>query len=127
MAQKEKSIILSEKYGVNPSVTHCECCGKSIGVVMFGRLKGDVEAPKDVYMGLCDSCQSVVDQDGLLIIEVRDGETGNNPYRTGRITGITKDAKERMFHDISGNMAYMEHEMFQHIFGDVKFTAETKD
>ena len=94
---------------------------------MFGMLKGDVKAPKDVYMGLCDSCQSVVDQDGLLIIEVRDGETGNNPYRTGRITGITKDAKERMFHDISGNMAYMEHEMFQHIFGDVEFTAETKD
>lgn len=36
-----KSIKLSPKHGVNPSVTHCECCGKEIGVALFGRLKGD--------------------------------------------------------------------------------------
>lgn len=36
-----------------------------------------------------------------MIIEVRDGESGNNPYRTGRIIGITKEAKERMFKDVN--------------------------
>lgn len=115
---KEDSIILSEKHGVNPSITHCECCGKELGIALFGKLKGDAEAPRDVYMGLCDDCQSVIDQDGLMIIEVRDGEKGNNPYRTGRITGITKDAKERMFKDIKSNICYMEQSMFEPMFGE---------
>ena len=115
---KEDSIILSEKHGVNPSITHCECCGKELGIALFGKLKGDAEAPRDVYMGLCDDCQSVIDQDGLMIIEVRDGEKGNNPYRTGRIIGITKDAKERMFKDIKSNICYMEQSMFEPMFGE---------
>lgn len=114
----EDSIILSEKHGVNPSITHCECCGKEIGIALFGKLKGDAEAPRDVYMGLCDECQSVVDQDGLMIIEVRDGEKGDNPYRTGRITGITKDAKERIFKDIKSNICYMEQSLFEPMFGE---------
>jgi hypothetical protein len=113
-----KSIKLSPKHGVNPSVTHCECCGKEIGIAMFGKLKGDVEAPKDVFMGLCDDCQKVIDQQGLMIIEVRDGESGKNPYRTGRLVGITKDAKERMFKGIGSSICYMEHSMFQPMFGD---------
>ena len=111
-----KSIKLSPKHGVNPSVTHCECCGKEIGVALFGKLKGDKEAPRDVFMGLCDDCQKVIDANGLMIIEVKDGETGKNPYRTGRIVGITKDAKERMFKDISSPICYMEQSMFSQIF-----------
>ena len=37
----EDGIILSEKHGVNASVTHCECCGKEIGLclVNFVNLK----------------------------------------------------------------------------------------
>lgn len=111
-----KSIKLSPKHGVNPSVTHCECCGKEIGVALFGKLKGDKEAPRDVFMGLCDDCQKVIDANGLMIIEVKDGETGKNPYRTGRIVGITKDAKERMFKDISSPICYMEQSMFSQMF-----------
>ena len=112
-----KNITLSPKHGVNPSVTHCECCGKEIGVALFGRLKGDEEAPRDVAMGLCDDCQKVIDAKGLMIIEVRDGESGKNPYRTGRLVGISKDAKERMFKDINSPVCYMEHSMFQPMFG----------
>ena len=111
-------IILSPKHGVNPSVTHCECCGKEIGIALFGRMKDDAEAPRDVAMGLCDDCQKVVDSKGLMIIEVRDGETGKNPYRTGRIVGITKDARERMFKDVSSPIVYMEEFMFNRMFGE---------
>ena len=113
-----KGITLSAKHGVNPSITHCECCGKEIGIAMFGKLKGDVEAPRDVYMGLCDDCQKVIDQDGLMIIEVRDGETGKNPYRTGRIVGITKEAKEKMFKNVGSSVCYMKESMFGPMFGD---------
>lgn len=119
MANKDEGIILSEKYGVNPSVTHCECCGKEIGIALFGRLKDDVEAPRNVAMGLCDDCKKVIDSGGLMIIEVKDGESGKNPYRTGRIVGITKEAKEKMFKEYNAApMAYMEQSLFTKLFDE---------
>ena len=114
-----KSIKLSPKHGVNPSITHCEGCGKEIGIAMFGRLKGDAEAPRDVAMGLCDDCQKVIDQGGVMIVEVADGEgkkNPKNPYRTGRIVGCSKQYKER--NNISTPMIYMEYSMFNEIFGE---------
>ena len=113
------SITLSPKHGLNPSVTHCECCGKEIGIAMFGKLKGDKEAPRDVAMGYCEDCQKVIDQQGLMIIEVYNGASGNNPERTGRIVGITKNAKERMFKDITSPVCYMEQSMFSQLFNSV--------
>ena len=113
-----KSITLSPKHGLNPSITHCECCGKEIGIAMFGRLKGDKEAPRDVAMGYCEDCQKVIDQQGLMIIEVYNGTSGSNPERTGRIVGITKEAKERMFKDITSPVCYMEQSMFSPMFGN---------
>jgi hypothetical protein len=69
-------------------------------------------------MGLCDDCKSVINQQGLMIIEVRDGESGKNPYRTGRLVGITKDARERMFKDMKSSICYMEQSMFNPMFGE---------
>ena len=116
------SIRLSKQFGVNPSVTRCECCGKDYGLALFGTSWKDKEtgktaqAPMEVHMGLCDDCKKVVESGGLMIIEVRDGETGKNPYRTGRIVGISKEAKERMFKDINSNICYMEESMFSNMF-----------
>lgn len=109
-------IRVSEKHGMNPSVNHCKCCGKEIGLVLFGRMKGDVEAPRDVALGLCDDCQGVIDQGGVMIIEVRDGESGPNPYRTGRIVGCSKQFKERM--QISNPIVYMEAKVFSEMFDE---------
>lgn len=120
---KDDSIILSPKYGVNPSIAHCICCGKSIGVALLGELKGDVEAPRDIYDGLCDECESVVKREGALIIETRDGESGNNPYRTGRYVGISKDCKERLF--IEHPLSFMEHTLFEKLFGHIYEDEET--
>ena len=122
-----KSITLSPKHGVNPSVTHCECCGKSIGIAMLGQLKGDAEAPRDIAMGFCEDCQKVIDADGLMIIEVRNGESGPNPYRTGRIVGISKEAKNRIFKDLNQTVAYMEEEMFQKLFSNVEFNKQEEN
>jgi hypothetical protein len=121
MSKEKGSITLSPKHGVNPSILHCECCGKEYGIGLAGKLKGDAEAPKDVMYGFCDDCQKVINAEGLMIIEVRDGETGKNPYRTGRLIGITKDAKERMFKGINSPICYMEQSMFNAIFGKVEF------
>ena len=119
-----KSIRLSKQYGFNPSVTHCECCGKEIGIALFGtawkdpKTKKTAEAPRDVAMGLCDDCQSVVNQDGLIILEAYNNGEGKHPERTGRMVGITKEAKERMFKDITSHIVYMERDMFCKIFGE---------
>lgn len=116
------SINLSPKYGLNPSVLRCECCGKEYGIGLFGTGIKDkntgktVEAPQYMYQGLCDDCKKVVDAGGLLIIEVRDGETGKNPFRTGRLVGITKEVKERMFKDVNSPICYMEESMFNQLF-----------
>lgn len=113
---RDKGILLSEKHGVNPSITLCECCGKEIGIALFGKLKGDVEAPRYVHQGLCDDCQGVINQGGVMIIEVRDGETGRNPYRTGRVVGCTKEFKER--NNIEHPIVYMEKTLFSSIFDE---------
>lgn len=123
--KKDKGILLSPKHGVNPSLMKCECCGEDYGIAMLGKLKDDAEAPKEIYQGLCDSCQSVVDQGGLLVIEVKDGESGDNPYRTGRIIGLSKDAKERLGADTS--ICYMEESVFNKLFGNVEFKNNKED
>lgn len=117
-----KSIRISKQFGVNPSVTRCVCCGKNYGVALFGTAWKDpktgrtAEAPLEVYQGLCNDCQKVVDAKGLMIIEVKDGETGINPYRTGRLVGISKEAKERMFKNVHSPICYMEESMFSQMF-----------
>ena len=116
------SITLSPKHGLNPSILHCECCGKDYGLGMFGRLKGDEEAPKDIMHGFCEDCSKVIDQGGVMIVEVADGEgerNPKNPYRTGRIVGCSKQYKER--NNITTPMIYMEQSMFNEIFGKVEF------
>ena len=116
-------IRVSREFGVNPSVTRCQCCGKDYGIAMFGTSWKDpktgktAEAPREVYHGLCDDCKKVVESGGLMLIEVRDGEGGNNPYRTGRVIGISKEARERSFKDTKPGIAYMEHSLFEKLFG----------
>lgn len=116
-------ITLSKEYGVNPSVLRCKCCGKEYGIGLFGTSIKDkktgktAEAPPYMYQGLCDDCKKVVHAGGLLIIEVRDGETGENPYRTGRLIGITEEARERMFKEVKSPICYMEHSTFEQLFG----------
>lgn len=113
------AIHLSKKHGVNPSIEICAVCGKEMGVTLFGRLKNDAEAPREVCLGnLCDTCQGVVDAGGTLIIETVDDEPcSKNPTRTGRIVGITHEAAERLFHR-HAPVAYMVHTDFTNIFGE---------
>ena len=118
MKKKKDEIIISPKHGLNPSLLKCFACGKAAGVALLGKLKDDEEAPMEMTDQniFCDNCQKVINQNGLLVISVRDGETGNNPFRTGKMVGITKEAKERIFKDIKTNVCYMEDSVFSKLF-----------
>lgn len=116
---EKDSIALSPNHGINPSVCHCIVCGKEYGVALLGKLKDDKEAPRDIYQGLCKDCEGVIRKGGLMIIEVKDGETGDNPYRTGRIVGVTKEFKER--NHIDHPIMYMEEKVFSELFNEVEF------
>lgn len=120
MGKKKDEITLSPKHGLNPSLLKCFACGEDAGIAILGKLKDDEEAPREMTNPntFCTKCQSVIDQDGLLIVSIKDGEKGDNPYRTGKMVGITKDAKERIFKNIKSNFCYMEDTMFNQIFNN---------
>lgn len=65
-----KNIILSEKHGVNPSITVCPICGKEIGIALLGKLKGDEEAPRYIQRDICDECKAKVADNKCFVIAV---------------------------------------------------------
>lgn len=58
MTRKKDSITVSPKYGINPSLLKCPLCGKHTGIALLGKLKGDIEAPRETTGGLCDECRA---------------------------------------------------------------------
>ena len=85
-------LVLSEKHGVNASVMKCFYCGKDMGVALLGRLKDDVEAPRECVLNYepCDDCKKYMEE-GIIVIGVKDGSNEDNPYRTGEFLVITED------------------------------------
>jgi len=91
-------IRLSPKHGVNPAIPVCFYCGKSKNeIILTGRLKDDAEAPQRAVWSKapCDECAAFMKQ-GVICISTRNGESGDNPYRTGRFAVLTDEAIQRM-------------------------------
>lgn len=84
-----KNILLSEKHGVNPSMTTCFYCGEVTGIALMGKLKNDEEAPKECCISIepCDACKEKY-KDYCLVVE-KDRDEHANP--TGRWFAIKKD------------------------------------
>jgi len=98
LSQKDK-IILSKKHGVNPTIPVCYYCGKEKNeVALLGKLPGDAKADSKtvVDMSPCDDCAELMKK-GVMLIGVRDGEKGPNPYRTGSVMVVSQEAAERIF------------------------------
>jgi hypothetical protein len=94
----EKGIRLSPKHGVNPAIPLCYVCNEPKNMLLLvGRLPGDAEAPKHAVWDKepCDKCKGY-QQQGIILISVKDGEDGDNPYRTGGWVVMTEDAVRRV-------------------------------
>ena len=80
-----KGITLSPKYGLNCSIVVCPICKKDTSLALFGKLKGDIKAPKQIEGELCDECKKKY----ITIVEV---ESETNGRSTGRYAYIPKEA-----------------------------------
>lgn len=93
MDEKDKGIRISEKHGVNPSIECCLLCSKEMGIVLFGKLKGDAEAPKKVCTGsVCDDCKKSLEDNQLrCFINLAEGK-----YITLPDSCLSKDYLDRV-------------------------------
>lgn len=91
-------IKLSKKHGLNPAIPKCFYCGEDKNeIILAGRLPDDAEAPHGAVWDTtpCEKCADCMRQ-GVILIEVRDGESGRNPYRAGGWVVVKEDAIRRM-------------------------------
>lgn len=102
--RQEPLVYLHPEYGLNPTIPTCFFCGESKNeIVLLGikskAITGSEEAPMRGPVfdhEPCDKCAELMKR-GILLISVRDGESGNNPYRTGRLCVIREEAFKRIF------------------------------
>lgn len=102
-----KSIRISPKHGLNPTIPVCFFCGKPKNeLVLMGKLKGDAEAPKNVCLDYepCDACKAMF-EGNILLMGVMTTPNGDQPpiqdnlYPTGSYVVITREAAGRVFQD----------------------------
>lgn len=122
------SVKISKEHGINPSMDTCFICGKKTNIILFETAYKDengktAKAPmKTCTGGLCETCQKVIDQGGIFFIAVKDGESGNNPWRTGQIGALKEEAVQRMFPDFSyQKINYIEESAYKQIFESQTF------
>jgi len=92
-------IRLSEKHGVNPSISTCFYCGQDKNeLILAGKMKGDVEAPRRAVWSKepCDQCKGFMKK-GIICISVDEEKTTDkeNPYRTGCFAVVKQAVIER--------------------------------
>lgn len=101
-----KSIAISPNHGLNPSIPSCFFCGKPKNeLVLFGKLKGDVEAPKHFIMDYepCDACRNAFKAGVLFLGVTKDQPADRRPpiadslYPTGSFFVLKRDAVSKIF------------------------------
>ena len=107
------SIRISKKYGVNPTIPVCFWCGKKKNfVALLGKLKGDIEAPKNCVLDYepCDECKKNWSLGVALLGTSRKPLNDTLPpikdteeetlYPTGQWLVVTKEAAKRFFNEV---------------------------
>ena len=60
--------------------------------------------------------KNTIEKGGIFFIECKDGESGDNPHRTGRIIAVKESAVMGVFTNY-GKVNYMEQSIFEKFFG----------
>lgn len=128
-----KSIRVSPKYGVNPTVPVCFWCGEERGEIALmghigdGRKHEDFQAPMYSVIDFepCDKCKAQMSQ-GFTLMEATQRpnqrssvEFQRGVYPTGRYVVVKPDAVRRIFGDVSasaGGKAFLDSKVFREMF-----------
>lgn len=96
---KEEGILLSENHGLNPSIDTCIFCGKDMGIILFGKLEDDKEAPKKVCSGnLCNDCLKRLEEEKKrLYIDIETGKCAEIPDECLQQEYLDKIKEQRYF------------------------------
>ena len=102
-------ILLSPKYGLNPTIPVCFYCGKHKNeIALLGKIGGkkeDLKAPREILLDYepCEECKKLVG-DGVFVVRVSDApvrrgqpEIGKGLWPTGRWCGLKREAAVRIF------------------------------
>jgi len=106
------SIRLSNAHGINPAIPKCYLCLEDKNeVILAGKMRplkdedgyvynSDPQAPQGAVWDMepCDKCNTWREK-GVILISTREGEQGNNPYRTGGWVVVSKDFVMRAISD----------------------------
>ena len=101
-----KSIPISPKHGVNPTIPVCFWCGKENNeIALHGKIdKADTQAPMHCILDYepCDACKTAMEQ-GVTLIGVASNAPDNRPpiqkglYPTGQWAVLKTEAVSRLF------------------------------
>lgn len=110
---------------VSPSMDICFFCGEPKGIALFGKMKGDAEAPRNVLLNYvpCDKCKEAMDK-GTTIIEVVLQSNGNRPiqegaYPTGRWCVMRSEAAQELF-NTDNKTLLLEQSVYKRLTGGSK-------
>lgn len=132
-----KSIPISPKHGLNPTIPVCAWCGEPKNeIALMGKIKTDKkgedpEAPMHCILDYnpCDKCKEQWDK-GVAILEATtkrptpyrppiQKDKNNEIYPTMRMVVIKPEAAQNIFEGEfkEGQLLLLEDEAFDHIFG----------
>ena len=126
-----KGIKISPKHGLNPTIPVCFWCGKQKNeIALMGRMKGDIEAPKNMVLDYepCEDCQNHMAM-GVTILEASDhpNTEGQPPmqkgvYPTSRFVVVTTECADRVFNAYApwseGKKVFVDSDVFSHFLPD---------
>ena len=139
-----KSIPISPKHGLNPTIPVCAWCGQPKNeIALLGKIKGtnDAQAPMHCILDYepCEECAKQWST-GVAILEVTlkkpnpyrppmQKDKGNDLYPTMRMVVITPESAEKIFEQPfeAGNKLLLEDEAFEHIFGEALRQQQSKN
>lgn len=81
---------------MNPTIPLCYWCGEQKGEVALLGAALKEQAPMHMVLDRvpCEKCQGYL-KEGIMFVSVRNGESGDNPYRTGKLCVIKEEAVRR--------------------------------
>ena len=126
-----KSIKISPKHGLNPTIPVCFWCGKQKNeIALMGRMTDDIEAPKNMVLDYvpCEECQSHMAM-GVAVLEASDhpNTEGQPPmqkgvYPTSRFVVVTTECADRVFSAYApwseGKKVFVDSDVFSHFLQD---------